>query len=239
MSDNSSKTEVNNADEAKLKEMLLREELFAKRRDAGIRGLFKDFAPVVASVGALIAATVALSLARTEAHKQIEEVYRTKAEYFSQKSELMQVGELLTSHQKEIQAAESRMQKLQKREKLLMQQVTAVENSLTQPGQKKPLVGVSINTTEVDGVAYFIDIATQPSNAIASIYVDCRGTFVYPDKLPEIGKCLVLSKEHLNQTTPCRIGPFTKGAGSLRNDLWVVIDFGTRKEIRFVNLQRE
>ena len=230
-----SRTELASKSETELKKILLVEEICAQQRTASRLSRINAIGTLLASAGALVAALVALTIAQSDSAKQIVEAHETEADYFKTKEELSQLRSQVHQKDQELRSKQTNLDALRQKEEVLLRQIRALENATTAK-PRASVTGLSIDIEQTDN-QLFLNVASYPRQAIVTAYEVCRSDFVFPDHTPPIEQFSPPPGDYRDQPTPCKLGPFLR-QGNLRNDIWVVADFGSHKEFRFVHLGR-
>lgn len=212
---------------------LLEQEICLKRREVSWFGKFTVLIPALASTGALIAALVAYSVAKSTNSEQLVKISETKADYYAKKEEVQLLEDQIHEGRKTRNELEERIEQLKNGTSVLanLAQASIQGSSPLLPG---PPIGLVMTVNGNTRSGYYIDVHTEPSATITT-YHTCRGTFVFPIESPDFSKCTNMSDRNC-KTTPCRVGPF---GAALSHDLWVVAQFGAHQEIRYINLDSD
>ena len=224
MTDNS-ETNLRKLDKTELERTLLVEQILEQRRSSSWLERISGIGALASSVGALVAALVALLIANSNSAIQIVEAHEKKAELYQSKEELTQINTELKQRKAELQDSKAQTASLAKQTDLLKKTF----NALRDANPSKPVHGVDI-AISTKGSSYFIDVTTAPADAKAKAFFECDSDFGFP--APDSSTKSFTELAYDAQNTPCQLGPFLK----MRQHVWIVVDFGTHKEVRFVNL---
>ncbi|MDH4319820.1 MAG: hypothetical protein OEV64_15665 [Desulfobulbaceae bacterium] len=211
---------------------LLEQDIRLRRREAGWFGKLTVLLSTFSAAGALIAALVAYSVAKSTNAEKLVKIYETKAEYYAQKDELRTLNDQIHSNLQKQDELEKHIKQLQTEKSALTDLLQAASLEISSRKKTPTLMAISVSGNMQSG-GYYIDVSTEPS-ARVSTYFSCQGKFVFPTTLPNLNNCAE-GRDRGCDTTPCKIGPFGT-FGDLDRDLWVVAQFGDHQEIRYVNL---
>ena len=225
--------DLQNQDDKSLKKILLIAEINEKQRSLGIWGNISSTVALLSSMGALIAALVALNVANTDHAKKIIDAYKSKAELLESQQKLQQIKIELQNNNKQIESDKFNIKRLNSKASDLLRQANAIENAIHN-SKKVKLSGVNIEVRKDDRLMYFT-VNSHPSKTSVSVYYNCYDFYVFPENTPKFENCKTeFHGDFTNKITPWEFGPVTDM--NRDNEYWVVVDFGTHKETRLLNL---
>lgn len=213
-----------------LEKQLLIEDIKLKQHSSGIFGKIANVIALFSSVGALIAAIVALFIAKSDQSKKIIEANEAKVILLKTKQKINDLNTRLEDQLQKEEKLNIDISKLQKYRQNLELELKAMEDATT---IHQNIYGLNIDIRVKNDHNYF-NISTYPTKAKLSIYFNCNENFTFPNNNPQLEKCE--KTENITCiTSPCSFGPISK-MGNLKNDFWVIADFGNHKETRYINL---
>jgi hypothetical protein len=211
---------------------LLREQLLEKRRQNSWHGRLLQFLPVAAGVTGLIAGVGALWRANSDAMKALVELNERKLEIVADQGLLERIRLSLKAHEQAEAEATTEINNLRNDKERLEQSLGARRDALRDSGR-----GVDVRIDPLDGddkMAVVLRVDSFPQGRRVTALTGCEEDVTFPSRTPDPRSCR--DAKWSCQSTPCELGPVGR---SPREDLWVVVEFGTEQEVRYVNLKSQ